>query len=146
MKTLVLILVSLIIGLLSATAQTTTTTTSTSSTKVTVNSNDNDKKYYRSFAIIDMDDSFRVKIKFLESLQKNVKLYLMDQLGKDNMVADSESYLWRKELENEEMYEVQLKENKLRIHVNKELASDKLLKKFKQMGKELKSLTSKKGN
>ncbi len=145
MKTLVLILVSLIIGLLSTKAQT-TTTSSSSSTKVTVSVNDDEKDYYRSFAIIDMDNFFRVKIKFIESLQNDVRLYLIDQFGKENMIFDSETYVWRKELENEEMYEVRLKENRLRINVNKELASDKLLKKFKQMGKELKSLTSKKEN
>ncbi len=144
MKTLVLILVSLILGLLSTNAQTTTTTTSSSSTKVTVNVNDDKKSYYRSFAVIDMDDFFRIKVKFSESMQNDVKLYLIDQFGQDNMVADSESYFWRKELENEEMFEVRLKENRLRINVNKELASDKLLKKFKQIGRELKSLTSKK--
>ncbi|MEW7291707.1 hypothetical protein [Aquimarina sp. 2304DJ70-9] len=144
MKALVLILVSLILGLLSAKAQTTTTTTSNSSTKVTVSVTDDEKDYYRSFAIIDMDDFFRIKIKFLESLQNDVKLYLIDQFGKENMRIDSETYVWRKEVEKEEMYEVRLKENRLRINVNKELASDKLLKKFIQMGKELKSLTSKK--
>ncbi len=144
MKTLVLILVSLILGLLSTNAQTTTTTTSSSSTKVTVNVNDDKKSYYRSFAVIDMDDFFRIKVKFSESMQNDVKLYLIDQFGQDNMVTDSESYFWRKELENEEMFEVRLKENRLRINVNKELASDKLLKKFKQIGRELKSLTSKK--
>ncbi len=143
MKTLILFVASLILGILSTKAQK-TTTSSNSSTTVTVSVNEDEKNYHRSFAIIDMDNIFRIKVKFMESLQNDVKSYLIDQFGKDKMVIDSDTYLWSKEIDNEELYEVRLKENKLRINVNKELASDKLLKKFEQMGKELKSLTSKK--
>ncbi len=143
MKTLILFVASLILGILSTKAQE-TSSSSNSSTTVTVSVNEDEKNYYRSFAIIDMDDVFRIKVKFMESLQNDVKSYLIDQFGKDKMVIDSDTYLWSKEIDNEELYEVRLKENKLRINVNKELASDKLLKKFEQMGKELKSLTSKK--
>ncbi|MBQ4822501.1 hypothetical protein [Aquimarina sp. MMG016] len=145
MKTLVLIIVSLILGLLSTKAQTSTTSSSKSSTRVSVSIDEDTEKesYYRTFAILDMDDDFRIKVRFMEYMQNDVKSYLVDQFGKENMTIDSGAYLWSKEIDDEELYEVKLKGNRLRINLDKELASEKQIKRFEQMGKELKSLTSK---
>lgn len=145
MKTLVLIIVSVLLGLLSTKAQTTTTSSSTSTTKVSVSIDDDteNESYYRSFAILDMDDDFRIKVRFMEYMQNDVKSYLIDQFGKDNLTIDSDTYLWTKGIDDEELYEVKLKGNRLRINLDKELASEKQIKRFEQMGKELKSLTSK---
>lgn len=144
MKTLITILVHLILGFLSMNAQTTQTNTSTSSTSVTVSINEDTKEtsYSRSFAIIDMEESFRIKVRFMESMTDKVKSYLIDQFGKENMIINSNAYLWRRKIDNEEVYEVRLRENQLRISIDKELASNKLIKKFEQIGKELKSITS----
>ncbi|TSE05750.1 MULTISPECIES: hypothetical protein [Aquimarina] len=144
MKTIILWIVSLILSLVSANAQT-TSNSSKSTTKVSISyDGDTEKKsYYRSFAIIDMDNSYRIKVRFMKDMTDEVKSYLIDQLGEENMIFRDETYLWKKEIENEEVYEVTLKNNRLRISVDKELISDKFLKKFKQMGKELKTITSK---
>lgn len=148
MKTLITILVNLLIGLLTMNAQTSSTSSSKSSSEVTISISDdsNEKSYSRSFAIIDMEESFRIKIRFMKYMENDVKTYLIDQFGKENMTIQDEAYLWRKETENEELYEVRLKENRLRINVDKELASNKLIKKFERIGKELKSITSKNEN
>ncbi len=148
MKTLITILVNLLIGLLTMNAQTNSTSSSKSSSEVTISISDDseEKSYSRSFAIIDMEESFRIKIRFMKYMEDDVKSYLIDQFGKENMTVEDEAYLWRKEIENEELYEVKLKENKLRINVDKELASNKLIKKFERIGKELKSITSKNEN
>ncbi|WP_438423154.1 hypothetical protein [Aquimarina macrocephali] len=148
MKTLITILVNLLIGLLTMNAQTSSTSSSKSSSEVTISISDdsNEKSYSRSFAIIDMEESFRIKIRFMKYMENDVKTYLIDQFGKENMTIEDEAYLWRKETENEELYEVRLKENRLRINVDKELASNKLIKKFERIGKELKSITSKNEN
>ncbi|WP_074406695.1 MULTISPECIES: hypothetical protein [Aquimarina] len=148
MKTLITVLVNLLIGLLTMNAQTSATSSSKSSSQVTISISDDsgEKSYSRSFAIIDMEESFRIKIRFMKYMKGDVKSYLIDQFGKENMIIDDEAYLWRKEIEDDELYEVRLKDNKLRINVDKELASNKLIKKFERIGKELKSITSKNEN
>lgn len=148
MKTLITVLVNLLIGLLTMNAQTNSTSSSKSSSQITISISDDteEKNYSRSFAIIDMEENFRIKIRFMKYMEDDVKSYLFDQFGKENMTVDDEAYLWRKEIENEELYEVRLKENKLRINVDKVLASNKLIKKFERIGKELKSITSKNEN
>ncbi len=144
MKTISLWGVSLILGLLSANAQTTSNSSKTT-TKVTVSYDENteEESYYRSFAIMDMDNSYRIKVRFMKDMTDEVKSYLIDQLGEENMIFKDETYAWKKEIENEKVYEVTLKNNRLRINVDKELTSNKMLKKFKQVGKELKTITSK---
>ncbi len=142
MKTLISILVYLILGLLTTKAQT-TTTTSSSSVTVTITDDDEDKSYSRSFVVIDTEGSYRVKVRFMESMKEKVKLYLTDQFGKENTILSNDTYSWKQEIDDDEVYTVQLKDNRLRINVDKELASHKLIKKIKKVGEELKTITSK---
>ncbi|SEK31566.1 hypothetical protein SAMN04487910_0232 [Aquimarina amphilecti] len=144
MKTLILIITSLVLGLLTTNAQTTETSSSKSSSEIsfTYDTDDENKKFYRSFVTLDMDNDYRIKIRFMKYMKSNVKSYLIDQFGKENLIIKEDTYLWTKELEDEEVYEVKLRGNRLRINVNKELASDKLIKRFGQIGRELKELTS----
>ncbi|WP_108867261.1 hypothetical protein [Aquimarina aquimarini] len=138
MKTLITILVSFIIGVLTSNAQTNTIISTEKSTQE-VEEEDN---YYRSFAVIDTDKNFKIKIKFVKKKKDNVKIYLIDQLGEENMMINVDEYSWKKGIDGEELYTVQLKENRLRINVDKELASDKIIKKFKLISAELKLITS----
>ncbi len=151
MKTLVTIAVHLILGLLIASAQTatTTTTSSSSSTKVTIcddNSKVTTEKYYRSYSIINKEDSFKVKAKFMESLTEDVRSYLIEQFGKENTNGDAGIHIWTKKIDDENVYEVYLKKNLLRINLDKELASNTLLKRFEHIGQKLKTITSKKNH
>lgn len=145
MKTLINILIYLILvilSLLTAKAQT-TTTTSSSSVTVTITDDDEDKSYSRSFVVIDTEGSYRVKVRFMESMKEKVKSYLTNQFGKENRIISNDTYSWQQEIDDNQVYTVQLKENRLRINVDKELASHKLIKKIKQVGEELKTITSK---
>lgn len=141
MKTLISILVYFILGLLTTKAQ--TITTNASSVTVTITEDDEDKSYSRSFVVIDTEGSYRVKVRFMESMKEKVKLYLIDQFGKENTILSNDTYSWKQEIDDDEVYTVQLKENRLRINVDKELASHKLIKKIKKVGEELKTITSK---
>ncbi|MDY8136388.1 hypothetical protein [Aquimarina sp. 2201CG5-10] len=142
MKTLVLILASLVIGVLTCNGQT-TNKSSKSSTKVSVSvSGDTEEgSFYRSFAIMDMDENFRIKVRYMRYMENDVKTYLIDEFGKENLTIKEGTYYWTKKTEGEVLYEVRLKGNKLRINVDKELASDKLIKRFEKIGKELKTIT-----
>ncbi|MHA7057084.1 hypothetical protein ACWGOQ_0007690 [Aquimarina sp. M1] len=144
MRTLFLIITSLIMGLFTVKAQTTTNTSTSSSTKVSVSIDGDTEKesYYRSFVTLDMDNDYKIKVRFMKDMKSDVKLYLIDQFGKENMAAKDGTYAWYKKIDEEEIYEVRLKGTKLKIHLNKGLASDALLKRFKAIGKELKSITS----
>jgi len=144
MKTLVLSITGLILGLLTTKAQTTESSSSKSSSTFSLayDSDAEHKKYYRSFTVLDMDDDYRIKVKFMKNMVKDVENYLVEEFGKENLLIDDDIFLWTKELDKEEIYEVKLKGNRLRINVNKELASDKIVKRFIKIGKELKSITS----
>ncbi|WP_025741708.1 hypothetical protein [Aquimarina pacifica] len=142
MKTIALILISLILGLLSAKSQTITKQDSCSKVSVSQGNNIEDDRYYRSFTVLDMDNDYRIKVRFMENLNTHVQEYLTDQFGEENMTTTEGVSFWKKEVEEEEIYEVRLKGNRLRINVNKELASDKLVKRFKNIGEELKLITS----
>ncbi|MFD2561980.1 hypothetical protein [Aquimarina rubra] len=144
MRTLILITASLILGICTTIAQTTETNSSKSSSEfaLTYDSDAEHKKFYRSFVTLDMDNDYRIKIRFMKHMKSDVKSYLIDQFGKENMMVKDDTYFWNKEVDDEEMYEVRLKGNKLRVNLNKDLASDKLIKRFVEIGKELKSITS----
>ncbi|WP_299223240.1 hypothetical protein [uncultured Aquimarina sp.] len=145
MRTLILITANLILGICTTMAQTTETSSSKSSSEfsITYDTDSPNKKYYRSFTVLDMDDDYRIKVRFMKSLKSNVKSYLIDQFGEEKMKIKDGTFLWAEMVDEEEMYEIKLKGNKLRINVSKELASDKLIKRFKQVGEELKKITSK---
>ena len=132
MKTLITILISLILGLLTTKAQTTVTTNS-SSVSVTITEDDEEENYSRSFSVIDMERSYKIKVKFMESMQDKVKSYLIEQFGKENMELDSNVYLWKQKIDKDDVYKVELKENRVKINVDKELASNKLIKKIKRI-------------
>lgn len=143
MKTVIFVIVSLVLGLLTAQSQTDESSSgSSSSFSITYDTDEEHKAFYRSFVTLDTDDNYRIKIKFMKRMKSDVKSYLIDQFGQKEMVIKDNTYFWTKGLEDEEVYVVKLKGNKLRINVNKELASDKLLKRFGLIGKELKEITS----
>ncbi|MBW1296586.1 hypothetical protein [Aquimarina litoralis] len=147
MKTIALCIASLVFGLLTTHAQTTESTSKSSSEfSITYDSDAENKKFYRSFVVLDMDDNYRIKVKFMKHMKSKVKSYLVDQFGEQNMTVKDNTYYWVKGNEDEEVYEVKLKGNKLRINVDKELASDKLMKRFILIGKELKEITSQSNN
>ncbi|MDH7446675.1 hypothetical protein [Aquimarina sp. 2201CG14-23] len=145
MRTLIVLIASLIFSLSAIKAQTTETKSTKSSSEFSMlyDSDSPNKKYYRSFTVLDMDDDYRIKVRFMKSLKSNVKSYLVSQFGEEKMKIKEDTFLWVEMVDEEEMYEIKLKGNKLRINVSKELASDKLIKRFKQVGEELKKITSK---
>ncbi|MGY3793159.1 hypothetical protein [Aquimarina sp. 433] len=143
MKTVIFVIVSLVFGLLTTQAQIDKRSSgSSSSISITYDTDAEHKTFYRSFVTLDTDDNYRIKIKFMKRMKSHIKSYLIDQFGQKDMVIKDNTYSWTKGLEDEEVYVVKLKGNKLRINVNKELASDKLLKRFGLIGKELKEMTS----
>ncbi len=147
MKTLILIIVSLIIGLLKGQAQETkekyevTTTTKMTTTHCHKNK---ECDYSRSYVFLDLESKFKIKLKFMDKFLPEVKTYLMDQLGEKDLVLEEETYIWKKESDGEELYEVKLNGNRVRISFNKTHASDKQIHKFETIGKELKTITSSK--
>jgi len=146
MKTVALIIATLIIGVINSVAQTTTTKSSSSSSSlsITVDNDENTSEtYYRSYVFLDLDSRFKIKIKFMKDRINTVKSYLIDQFGKDNAVIENETYLWKKKFNGELLYEVKLKQNKVKITFDKEIGSHKEIERFKNIGEELKLITSK---
>jgi len=142
MKTLILIIVGLIIGLLKSQAQ---TTIEEYTEKVQETCNTPKKvscDYYRSYAFLDLENKFSIKLRFMDEFLPEVTSYLMDQFGEENVIKQEKTLLWKKEFDGENLYEVKLKGNKLRICFNKEYASKEQIYRFETIGKELKTITS----
>ena len=146
MRTLVLFIITLILGVLTINAQSSSTSTSTSSSSVTIEDDGTTESeyFYRSYVFLDLDNKFKIKLKFMKDRTSSVKSYLIDQFGKENMTVEDDTYSWKSISKEETLYEVKLKKNKVRITFNKEIGSHSESERFKNIGEELKLITGKK--
>lgn len=140
MKTIVTIAVSIFFGVLTSWGQTETIVSS----KTEVKENVVDKDYSRVYAFLDFDDSFRIRIKFMDYLIKDVKNYMISEFGEVDAIDKSGSYIWEKGLGENYIYEARLKGNRLRIKFNKEKASKKDVKRIEEIAEKLKVITARK--
>lgn len=144
MKTLILIIASAILGLFTVKAQTNETVTKDTSKKISwsVDYDSDDESFSRSFTVLDLEKYYKIKVRFMKRMESDVQSYLINRFGKENMAIQDSALLWDKKYRGEQVYEVRLKGNKLKIQLNKELATEGLIKKFIETGEELKSVTS----
>ncbi|WP_299253947.1 hypothetical protein [uncultured Aquimarina sp.] len=147
MRTLILFIITLIMGVLTINAQSslTSTSTSTSSSSVTVEDDGSveSESFYRSYVFLDLDNKFKIRLKFMKNRKSLVKSYLIEQFGKENMTIEDDAYSWKSISKEETLYEVKLKKNKVTITFNKEIGSHSESERFKSIGEELKLITGK---
>lgn len=141
MKTVVCIMASILLGIIATYGQTPQKNSSVDTSKNTISFNLEDD-YFRTYTFLDLDDSYRIKIRFMKHMISNVHTYLNSQFGEADKVDRSGYRVWEKGLEENYIHEVKLKGNKLRIRFNKEKANEKDVKRIEKIANELKAITA----
>ncbi len=165
MKTLKNILqIAVLTGITTAMAQTvppkppappSTTTSSTTSSKTTsttisdsgnvsviTQSGDYGKGGNTSYSVSNSNDDYRVKSKYPENRYPAVKEFLMQEMGAKHMQASGKDMVWSLEGDEDTVYEIELRETRLKIILDKTIASPDMVSKFVDMGNILRTLIS----
>lgn len=149
MRTLVYIVLSILFGVLKSYAQDTSKTKTTTAEKTSneisfsfdgdLSFSSNENMY---FSTSDSDDTYKVRAKFPETKTSKIREYILEELGKKNMIASGSKQRWKMEYSGDTGYEIKIDDGSLRIFVAKELVSSHLLNKFKTITKNIKNYTS----
>lgn len=143
MRTIAYILMSIILGLLSANAQETTTEEkSSSSVSISIDGDLSFSDETTYFSTSDSDDTYKVRAKFNEGKTAKIRNYLLEELGTKHMRKSGSKQYWRLEYDGATAYEVKVDEGSLRIFVDKEVASSNVLSKFKTIRNNIKQYVS----
>lgn len=149
MKTIAIILISVLVSLATVQAQSTPTppappspgisgsSTSSSTTSVKVNGTTN-----TYFSIINSDDTYKVKAKFDASKTPKIKSYLMEEFGKERMKISGSKQVWNITYDDDTAYEIKLGKGNLKILVDKELVSSDVVEKMKTVTGNIKNYIS----
>lgn len=108
-----------------------------SSTSINIDGNT-----YSYFSTTDSDEDFKIKAKFDEGKNPKIKSYLIEELGRENLVNSGSKYVWKHTYDGDTAYEIRLDKGSLRMYVDKELASSGIERKMKTIGKNIKNYTS----
>jgi hypothetical protein len=95
-----------------------------------------------SVSISDSDDSYSFRAKFSSQRFNDVKELLENEMNKKNYSFEKGKHQWKLETNNQEIYEVSLSKTRLNMFLDKDLASDNLAEKFKNLGLTLRSVIS----
>ncbi|QCX01746.1 hypothetical protein FGM00_17090 [Aggregatimonas sangjinii] len=148
MRIVLYILLSLLLGMLrthSQESETTTTEEKTNSiSSISVNGevssvSKNERSY---FSTSDSENTYKVRAKYNDNKTAKVRIYLLEELGQNNMTTSGSKVIWKVDYNGDTGYEVKLDDGSLRIFVNKELTSQALFNKFKTITQNIKSYTS----
>lgn len=120
----------------------TTTEVTSSSVSVITQSGDYGKGGNTSFSVSNSDDEYRLKSRYPENRFPAIKKYLVQELGTKGMQSSGNAMVWSLEGDEDTVYEVELDDTKLKIELDKTLASPILISKFEDMGDVLSTLIS----
>lgn len=120
----------------------TTTEVTSSNVSVITQSGDYGKGGNTSFSVSNSDDEYRLKSRYPENRFPAVKKYLMQELGTKGMQSSGNAMAWSLEGNEDTVYKVALDDTKLKIELDKTLASPILISKFEDMGDVLHILIS----
>lgn len=120
-------------------------TTSTSTTKkrsFSFNFDTDDSEGNSSVSIKRNEGVYRFKARFHESKTGGIKKILVDELGNSNLIVSGDEFKWLKTENGEKLYECKLTENNLKIFVDKEFASTKMIDLMDEIGVTIKDAIS----
>jgi len=129
----------------STTSSTTSRTTSVSDSgnvSVITQSGDYGKGGNTSFSVSSSNDEYRLKSRYPKNRYPAVKDFLIEELGTKRMQSSGKDMTWSLQADKGTVYEVELSETKLKIELDKTLASPDLSGKFDDMGAILRTLIS----
>lgn len=121
---------------------TTTSSRTSSNVSVITQSGDYGKGGNTSFSVSNSNDEYNVKSRYPKNRYPAVKDFLMAEMGTKNMQANGKSIAWSLEGDADTVYEIELSESKLKIELDKTIASPDMTAKFEDMGNILRTLIS----
>ncbi|MEO7976135.1 hypothetical protein [Flavobacterium sp.] len=95
-----------------------------------------------SVSIQNSDSSYSFKANFDSDKNEKVKRILTENLDKKQMINKGQNLVWQKSDDNEIAYTVTFKNGSLKMNVDKELSSGNAIKKFIELGEELRETIS----
>ena len=101
-----------------------------------------DKKENSSVSIKRNDNIYKFSAKFHESKTGSIKKLLIDKLGKSNLKVDGDTFRWIKSENGDNLYDVKLTDNSLKIYVDKEYANARIVDMMDTFGTVLKDAIS----
>lgn len=150
MKTIANILASLILLLISTIVQAQTVTTNKSSTTTSVHSDSDDGNSSYSYSvsnnksnnqnsnvsvsISNSNDSYSFRARFSQAKNKEIKAILSKEMSSKNHTTSKNKDYWESKSNGEEVYKISLSRGKLSMHLDKDIASNSLAKKFEALG------------
>lgn len=116
--------------------------TTSSSTSYSIEIDTDDDQHNSSVSISISDDSYKFRASYHKSKNEGVKAMLLDQLGKENLSINGNTYLWADSQSGDEIFECKLTKGQLRMHVDTEVASKGFIEKINKLGNSLKYFIS----
>ncbi len=117
-------------------------TTNSSNVSVITQSGDYGKGGNTSFSVSNSNDEYRIKARFPQNRYAALKGFLLKELGSNGMQSSGDDFVWTKEADDDTVYEIELSKTKLKVDLDKELASPELIAKFEDMGTITRTLIS----
>lgn len=114
-----------------------------SSYSYSISSSDDDgqnKKTNVSVSISNSDDSYSFRAKFPTEKQKEIKNVLFKEMSTKNHSVSRGKDIWNSNSNGDEVYKISLSLGKLSMHLDKDIASSSLAKKFENLGKTIRTI------
>ena len=150
MKTIILLIMTWSLSIstsVSAQSETKVSQTKSYTSKVSVSSsNRGEENYHRSYSFLDLDNSYLLKIRFMNHMKGNVAHYLEQEFDPVYKVSSSSQKHWIQKVNDEVLYEIELKGNRLKIYLNKRIASKGDIEKLYVVAEKLKEITARPAN
>jgi hypothetical protein len=118
------------------------TTSTSSSTSYSIEIDTDDDQHNSSVSISISDDSYKFRASYHKSKNEGVKTMLLNQLGKENLSINGNTYLWTDSQSGNEVFECKLTKGHLRMFVDTEIASKGFIEKINKLGNDLKYFIS----
>jgi hypothetical protein len=148
-RTICLMLVMALFSTLSLNAQSTPeppkhpkTKSSSSSTSYSIEVDTDDDQHNSSVSISISDDSYKFRASYHKSKNEGVKAMLLNQLDKENLSINGNTYLWVDGQSGDDVFECKLTKGHLRMYVDTQVASKGFIEKINKLGNDLKYFIS----
>jgi ABC-type uncharacterized transport system involved in gliding motility auxiliary subunit len=116
-------------------------TSSSTSHSISVD-NDDDQKHSSSVSISVSGDSYKFKANYHKSKNQGVKAILLNQLGKENLTINGNTYLWTESQRGNDVFECKLTKGHLRMYVDTDVVSKGFVGEINKLGNDLKYFIS----
>lgn len=121
---------------------TTKVTTNSSNVSVITQNGNYGKTGSTSFSVSNSNDEYRAKGRYPKNRYPAIKEFLLEEMGTKNMQSSGTAMVWSLEGDEDTVYEITLDNNKLKIGLDKTIASPDMISKFNDMGNILRGLIS----